>query len=260
MDNVRYAVIGSGSSANSYIFEVGDDLYVIDNGFSLKQFKIRVNDLGFNYTKIKAIFLTHTHSDHMKGVGALSRDLEIPVYAHMNLSEDFFVHKGIEPLQHYILGGLNIMPFDLSHDAEDSIGFYFKIGDLRFTLITDTGVITTQMFELARRSDILFLEANYNEEMLDGGSYPDFLKRRISSNYGHLSNVAAIDLLNELSLVDSCNISYVYLCHLSKNNNSLEAVEDDFEEHYEGHFQYRICNRDEAVSYKERDGLVIPTS
>lgn len=253
---MRYAVIGSGSSANSYVFEVGDSLYVIDNGFSLKQFKERLAGLDFNYTRIKGIFLTHTHSDHVKGVGALSRDLEIPVYAHMDISGDFYIHKGIEPLKHYIFDELNIMPFELSHDAPNSIGFYFKINDTRFTLITDTGVITPRMYELAKRSDILFLESNYNDKLLEAGSYPAFLKRRISSKYGHLSNYEAIKFLNDLSEEDDCNISYVYLCHLSKNNNSVEAVSSDFEEYYEGDFLYRICNRDEAVSYKERLELV----
>lgn len=250
---MRYAVIGSGSSANSYIFEVGDALYVIDNGFSLKQFKSRVVELGFNYTRIKAVFLTHTHSDHCKGIGALSRDLEIPVYAHINVDGDFYQHKGIEPDQHYIIDDLNIMPFELSHDAPDSISFYFKIGDIRYTLITDTGVITSQMYELAKRSDILFLEANYCEKMLESGSYPEFLKQRIRSNVGHLSNRAAINFLNDLSEEDDCKINYVYLCHLSKNNNSIAAIKDDFEEYYDGHFEYRICNRDEAVSYIERE-------
>ncbi len=250
---MRYAVIGSGSSANSYIFEVGQDLYVIDNGFSLKEFKTRVKILGFNYTDIKAVFLTHTHSDHSKGVGALSRDLEIPVYAHIDVQGDFFQHKGIEPSKHYIINELNIMPFELSHDAEHSISYYFKIGDVRYTLITDTGVITPQMFELARRSDILFLEANYCEDMLKEGTYPGFLKRRISSNVGHLSNRAAIKLLNDLSDESECNISYVYLCHLSKNNNSVQAVKNDFEEYYDGDFPYRICNRDESVSFAERN-------
>ncbi len=256
MSSVRYAVVGSGSSANSYIFEVGESLYVIDNGFSLTQFKKRVVDLGFNYTKIKGVFLTHTHGDHVKGVGALSRDLEIPVYAHVDIDGDFYIHKGVEPHQHYIFGDLNIMPFDLSHDVENAIGFYFKIADTRFTLITDTGVITPQMFELARRSDILFLEANYNDEMLESGSYPSFLKRRISSDVGHLSNRESIKMLNDLSDDDDCNISIVYLCHLSKNNNSVEALEDDFEEYYDGRFQYRICNRDESVSHTERGSLV----
>lgn len=249
---MRYAVIGSGSSANSYIFEVGESLYVIDNGFSLKQFKARVAELGFNYTKIKAVFLTHIHSDHSKGIGALSRDLEIPVYAHINVEGDFYSHIGIEPDQHYIIDELNIMPFELSHDAPDSISYYFKIGETRYTLITDTGVVTPQMYELAKRSDVLFLEANYCEDMLRDGSYPGFLKQRISSNVGHLSNRAAIQFLNDLGEDDDCKIGYVYLCHLSKNNNSVAAVEDDFEEYYDGYFPYRICNRDEAVSYLER--------
>ncbi|QEN03776.1 MBL fold metallo-hydrolase [Thiospirochaeta perfilievii] len=253
---MRYAVIGSGSSANSYIFEVGKDLFVIDNGFSLKEFKLRVNKLGFKYTDIRAVFLTHTHSDHSKGVGPLSRDLEIPVYAHKNIKGDFYIHKPIEPFKHYVINELNIMPFDLSHDAKDSISFYFKILEKRVTIITDTGMITPQMYNLAKRSHLLFLEANYCDKLLKSGPYPDFLKRRIQSNVGHLSNISAINFLNDLTSDDNCCISYVYLCHLSKNNNSIEAVERDFSELYTGEIPYRICNRDESVSCDEALGLI----
>lgn len=248
---MKYAIIGSGSSANSYIFEAGNSTYVIDNGFSLREFKRRVSELGFMYTNIKAIFLTHTHSDHLKGVGKLSRDLEIPVYTHIDTEGDFYIQKGLEPEKHYKFDGLNIMPFDLSHDAPNPLGYYFKIGDVRYTLITDTGVLTPKMFQLAKRSDVLFLEANYNEQMLETGSYPVYLKRRISSRRGHLSNKAAINFLNDLYDEDA-NIKYVYLCHLSKNNNSVEALQVDFDEYYEGEFPYRICDREEAVSYLER--------
>ncbi|OQY37720.1 MAG: hypothetical protein B6229_07770 [Spirochaetaceae bacterium 4572_7] len=142
------------------------------------------------------------------------------------------------------------MPFDLSHDAPDAIGYYFKIDDKRFTLITDTGVVTPIMYKLALGSDILFLEANYCEEMLKHGSYPISVKNRISSNLGHLSNRAAINFLNDL-YDDDCSIRQIFLCHLSKNNNSVEAVQRDFDEYYDGDIPYRICNRDEAVSYKE---------
>lgn len=244
---MNFAVIGSGSSANSYIFEAGEDLYVIDNGFSLREFKNRVKNLGFNYTRIKAVFLTHIHSDHSKGIAALSRDLEIPVYAHKNTKGDFFQHKAVEPKKHYVLGELNIMPFELSHDAPNSISFYFKIGATRVTLITDTGVVTREMYELAKRSNILFLEANYCENMLETGKYPPFLKRRISSNVGHLSNRSAITFLNDISKEESCVIESVYLCHLSKNNNSVEVLQENFDELYTGDLPYRICNRDEAV-------------
>lgn len=249
---MRYAIVGSGSSANSYIFEAGDNLYVIDNGFSLREFKRRVKELGFDYTKIKAVFLTHIHSDHLKGVGPLSRDLEIPVYTHLETEGDFYIHKGIEPEKHYKFDGLNIMPFNLSHDAPNAIGYYFKIDDTRCTLITDTGLVTSQMFQLAMRSDIMFLEANYNDDMLKKGSYPYYLKRRISSDKGHLSNIAAITFLNDLWDAEA-NLKQVYLCHLSKNNNSVEAVEEDFEEFYTGEFPYRVCNREEAVSYIETE-------
>ena len=244
---MRYAVIGSGSSANSYIFESGEDLFIIDNGFSLKQFKTRVAELGFNYNKIKAVFLTHMHSDHSKGIGALSRDLEIPVYAHKSIQGDFYIHKRVEPTKHYIIGNLNIMPFELSHDSPHSISYYLKINQSRVTLITDTGVITSQMYELARRSNILFLEANYNIDLLKESAYPHFLKRRISSDVGHLSNNAAITLLNDLSRDEKCNISLTYMCHMSKNSNNKEVLQKDFDNIYSGSIKYIICGRDKSV-------------
>lgn len=253
---MKYAIIGSGSSANSYIFESGNSTYVIDNGFSLREFKRRVNELGFKYTNIKAVFLTHTHSDHMKGVGRLSRDLEIPVYTHHKTNGDFYTQKGLEPGKHYEFDGLNILPFDLSHDAPNAIGYYFKVDDVRYTLITDTGVVTYQMYQFAKRSDILFLESNYNEEMLNKGPYPVYLKRRIKSDTGHLSNENAIKLLNDLGN-DGASIKQVYLCHLSKNNNSVEACQEDFDRLYNANFPYRICNREEPVSYKETFGVKI---
>lgn len=247
---MKYAIIGSGSSANSYIFEAGNSTYVIDNGFSLREFKKRVQNLGFKYTNIKAVFLTHIHSDHFKGVGALSRDLEIPVYTHLKTEGDFYIHKKLVPGEHCKLDGLDIMPFDLSHDAPNALGYYLMINDVRYTLITDTGIVTPIMTQLAKRSDILFLEANYNEEMLNKGPYPIYLKRRIKANTGHLSNDSAIKFLNELDK-DGANIKQVYLCHLSKNNNSVEACQSDFDKYYTAKFPYRICNREEPVSYLE---------
>ena len=243
---MRYGIVGTGSSANSYIFEAQSGLYIIDNGFSLKEFKSRVSKLGFNYTDIKGIFLTHNHGDHMKGVSSLSKDLEIPVYAHKFLKGDFFKHIKIEPEQHYTLDGMDVMPFELSHDAPNSIGFYFKIGDTRFTLITDTGLITPKMYFLAKRSNILFLEANYSVDMLKSSDYPVFLKNRILSSRGHLSNADAIKFLNDLA-ADEQNINIVYLCHLSKNCNSVDELENCFINNYKGDIPYRICQRDEYI-------------
>lgn len=251
---IRYSVLGSGSAANSYIFDTGDFLFVIDNGFTVKEFVRRARLLKYNPADIKYLFLTHTHSDHLKGVAALSRTFQIPVYAHEGTDksklkpEECYEVVYIREKSHYVLGNLDIMPFSTSHDASCSLGYYFMCNDTRFTQITDTGIVTEEMYNCALRSDILFLESNYCEDMLHKGSYPYFLKRRISSDRGHLSNRAAARFLHDLSCDSRCKIEQVYLCHLSENNNTPEAVKECFQEHYKGSVPYRICERSEMVS------------
>lgn len=249
MNKLNYAVISSGSKANSYIFESNNSLYVIDNGFSLKEFKKRVIALGFDYNNIKGIFVTHSHSDHLKGVSKLSLDLKIPVYAHSEIKGNFYKHMKIEPDKRYEIDKLDIVTFKLSHDSKNPkeipLSYSIKIDNQRFTLITDTGVITSEIYNLCKNSDILFIESNYNTDLLENGTYNDFLQDRIK--WTHLSNTQTIDFLNDLSKEKDCNISDVYLIHISENNNSVEAINKDFKNYYHGSFNHIICNNGESV-------------
>ena len=245
---MKHAVIGSGSKANSYIIESNSNLYVIDNGFSLKEFKKRINSMGFDYSKIKGIFLTHKHADHKLGVGRLSRDLKIPVYSSSNLNDNFYKHIPVEANKKYILPDIEVITFQLSHDTDNPIGYSIKTSDnQRFTVITDTGLITPEMYMLAKYSTNLLIEANYNKKILQENSYPDKLKLRISGDTGHLSNNQTIELLNDLSKEHGCLIKNVYLCHISENSNSPEAIKEDFKNLYNGRFNYIICNNNESV-------------
>ncbi len=139
-------------------------------------------------------------------------------------------------------------PFPTSHDAPSSLSYYFEIGGKKITVITDTGIVDEDMYNFALKSDILFLESNYSEEMLQEGGYPYFLKKRISSNVGHLSNFQSAHFLKELYESDHCQIKQIYLCHLSKNNNSVKVVEDEISSIYKGDIPYRICSRDEIIN------------
>ena len=211
------------------------------------EIKKRVKDLGFNYSKIKGIFLTHSHADHKKSVGALSRDLKIPVYTDKENTGNYFKHIILQGEKRYIIDDIDTITFKLSHDAVNPLGFSFKFNDKRLTFITDTGEITGTMYALCKVTDILFIEANYSIEGLKNSTYTDYLKARISSSTGHLSNNQTIDLLNDLSSEESCNISNVYLTHISDNSNSEKAICMDFRIYYKGRFSYTICNNGESV-------------
>jgi len=245
---LRYAVLGSGSSANSYIFENNDFSFIIDNGFSLKELTRRAGVAGFDLSKVSFILLTHAHSDHFKGVGTLSRKYKIPVVVHHYLpDEDFnkmnpYSRMDVVPGKEYNFDSLSIIPFSTSHDACCPLGFYFSFGEETFMLLTDTGTVSDEMRNLAAKTNILFLEANYSKELLMTGHYPGFLKNRISSDKGHLSNDDAIEFLN--SMKDSTP-NMVYLCHLSDSNNSPAYIKEDLKLKLKWKGNIKICNKGE---------------
>ncbi|MCK5201500.1 MAG: MBL fold metallo-hydrolase [Spirochaetales bacterium] len=248
MDSVRYAVLGSGSSANAYIFEKDNFSFIIDNGFSLKELSRRAGVAGFDLSRVKFILLTHTHSDHFNGVGTLSRKYKIPVVVHHLLSDDDFNKMkpfdrlDVIPGKEYSFDALSFTPFSTSHDACCPLGYYFSLGEKTFMLLTDTGMISDEMRSLAEKTEIMFLEANYSADLLRTGSYPAFLKNRISSEKGHLSNDDAIEFLN--SMKDSTP-DMVYLCHLSDSNNSPERIMEDLGIKLKWNGNIQICNRGE---------------
>lgn len=231
---LRYAVLGSGSSGNSYIFENEGISFLVDAGFSGKELLRRVNDFGFDYRNIRSIFLTHGHKDHSRGAHILSRKLHIPV-----------VHYGrFYPGIMKRLKGMDVSSFPTSHDSPGSVSYSFVLGGKRFTIITDTGIVSKEMAGYAGRSDVLFLEANYNEDMLKAGPYPYYLKQRILSELGHLSNYNAVSFLNEL---ETDTLARVYFCHLSGTNNSPEQLEEDVGMNLRWPGKWKICAKDLPV-------------
>ena len=250
---MKYAILSSGSCSNSYIFEKDGLCFVIDNGLSCRRFEERCIDFGFHPGRIDFIFLTHLHSDHLKGVEMLSRKYQIPVVAHKNHGTESLGERGIfkkldvEEGREYVFRHLKFRPFPSSHDSPHSLGYYFCLDDFRFTLITDTGKVTEEMFRYARDSHLLFLEANYSPVMLADGPYPPHLKRRISSAKGHLSNEDAARFMLEITSSGSCKLEHIHLCHLSKNNNTVEKVTEEVSRIYKGEVPWSVCPRGEPV-------------
>ncbi|MDC7221428.1 MAG: MBL fold metallo-hydrolase [Spirochaetales bacterium] len=250
---MRYAILSSGSCSNAYIFEKDDLTFVVDNGLSCRKFEERCLEFGFHPGKINFIFLTHLHVDHLKGVELLSRKYQIPVVAHKNHATEVLGKKGIfkkldvEEGREYEFRHLKFTPFRTSHDSPHSLGFYFSLDGFTFTLITDTGKVTEEMFRYARDSRLLFLEANYSPLMLSEGPYPPSLKKRISSNRGHLSNEEAGRFMTEVTSSGPCSLEHIHLCHLSQNNNTVEKVREEVAQVYQGSIPWTVCPRGEAV-------------
>ena len=253
MDRLKYAVLGSGSKANAYIFEYGDFSFCIDNGFSCREFLRRAELMSFDVSKMKLILLTHTHGDHIRGVGLLSKKLRCPVYKHHRLRpekkirDSFYKTENLVPGKKTVLDAVQVIPFTTSHDAPFPLGYSFLVGGKIFTLITDTGVLSENMFTLARESDVVFLEANHSREMLINGPYPEVLRRRILSERGHLSNDEAGCFVDRLIRNGGDKIGRIYFCHLSEVNNSPETAEAEITLRFDGSVPYRICKRNEMV-------------
>ncbi len=254
IDGLKYAVLGSGSSANSYIFDYKGFAIIVDNGFSCKQVMERAANLGFDTANVKYIFLTHSHEDHFRGIELLSKRLCAPVVMHEKLNinhklkNHLYKRKNIQPGPFYVEDNFRFRAFQTSHDADYSVSYHFELGPAVFTIITDTGVFSDEMVDLAADSDVLFLEANYDDNMLNEGPYPLRLKQRIASDRGHLSNKDAIRFLDEAGFRENSRLKEVYFCHLSSTNNSPEVLESELNERLEWKGQWVICPKGKPVA------------
>jgi phosphoribosyl 1,2-cyclic phosphodiesterase len=252
---VRYAVLGSGSSANSYIIENSSGSVLVDQGFTLPELLYRAEKAAFNIYKLKYIFLTHDHSDHSRGVASLAAYLNIPVIMHKKAviraaGAAGYKRWNIEGYKYYSDEelSLNFTAFPTSHDAPFSMGFFIEMSGFRFTFITDTGSITPLMREFADTTHVLFLESNYSPDMLQNGPYPPFLKARVSGERGHLSNYAAAGFLQSLN---TNRRRRVFLCHLSENNNSPEQLRAEFSGIMPLTAAITVCPRSELMPSEE---------
>ncbi|MGB9679541.1 MAG: MBL fold metallo-hydrolase [Minisyncoccia bacterium] len=228
---MRFCSLRSGSSGNAIYIGYKDVHILIDAGLSGKTIEKALMNINVDPSSLSAILITHEHKDHIIGAGILSRRYNIPIYANeltwdamendiKKISEknkEFFITG-----EEFNIGEIKIMPFKKPHDAADPVGFSLKCGDKKFSIATDLGYMTKGVANYIIGSDILLLEANHDVQMLMSGSYPLSLKKRILSDYGHLSNEAAGDAL--VKLFDINSIGMAFLGHLSLNNNKPELA------------------------------------
>lgn len=223
---LKYCSIGSGSSGNCHYIGSKDTNILIDAGLSGKRVTSSLNEIGVDPSKLDGILVTHEHTDHIKGIGILSRRYKLPIYINYKtwLATKSKIGKVDENLvnifendKSYSIKDLLIRPFSISHDASDPVGFSL-IGDRdeKISIATDIGHVSNNIRENILGSDIVVLESNYDKEMLLMGSYTYSLKKRVMSDIGHLSNEDAakfvVDLINN-------GTENILLAHLSRENN-----------------------------------------
>ena len=232
--SLQIASLNSGSNANCYYIGNKNEAVLIDAGLSCRETDKRLKRLGLDITLIKAIFISHEHADHIAGLPVLSKKYKLPVYITQNtlrncnfeIGNDLtfsFIHN--QPVS---IGELSIMPFIKSHDANDPHSFIVSNNSVQVGVITDIGYACKHVIKHFKLCDAVFLESNYCEQMLENGSYPLHLKRRISSKKGHLSNDQALELFLEHK---PDNLQLLILSHLSQNNNHPEIVNKLFTQH-----------------------------
>ncbi|MFA6618893.1 MAG: MBL fold metallo-hydrolase [Candidatus Neomarinimicrobiota bacterium] len=237
---MKITPLSSGSKGNSYLIESGKTHILIDAGLSAKQLGNRLMDADCDPSNISAIFVTHEHGDHIGGVRVFSKKFKIPVYMNIatyNAACEKHKLEQLNNFQEFKTGeafdfqDIHIHPLKITHDTADPVCFTVNDGRHLAAIVTDLGKLNTLVSMNLRKADILVLESNHDLSMLKcNPMYPEKIKQRIRSNFGHLSNEqsakAALEVLKQGKL------KHLILAHLSENNNSETKVRQCFEKHF----------------------------
>ena len=223
---INFNVIASGSSGNSYFIETDNSYVFVDVGVSCKRI-----EREFNNKKNKDIylFITHEHIDHVKGFKTFNKKYKPNVFLTEGTA-DAMTSKGyemdkcyiIDPDLTYDVDGFEVSPFSIHHDASQPVGYKFNFGERTVTFATDLGIVDNNVLENLKDTETLVLEFNYEDSLIKNGNYPEYLKKRICSIKGHLSNK---DALNTVSKIANDKIQNLFLAHISENNNTYTLVE-----------------------------------
>jgi len=235
----------SGSDGNCYVVESEGTAVIVECGRPYFQTVAFLESIAINPDSVAAIVLTHAHGDHSRSATQFASKHRVPIYAsHGTLSalhlKDPTLGKAVQHGKIYTVGQLDVKPFAVPHDCREPLGFRFEAGSGRAAIATDLGWVPHNVARQFRDLDLLILEANYDPQLLENGSYPSFLKRRVSGTYGHLANAAAA---RAITVCGDHAPSAVWLAHLSEENNSpkhaLQTVSRILRRHGQAHVQIR---------------------
>jgi phosphoribosyl 1,2-cyclic phosphodiesterase len=224
------ASINSGSNGNCYYVGNHSEAVLVDAGISCRETEKRMDKLGLQMEKVKAVFISHEHADHIMGLPVLAKKYGLPVYisattlrnSGMLLPEPSVRHFNTEPVT---IGALRVTAFEKLHDAADPYSFIVEGSGIKVGVLTDIGRACKQVVHYFRQCHAVFLESNYDAQMLEEGSYPRHLQKRIRGGKGHLSNAEALELFETHR---APFMSHLLLSHLSQSNNKPELVLDLF--------------------------------
>lgn len=239
---LHYISFGSGSSGNSCYIGCSQGGIIVDAGLKAEDIEAILNSHGVSMKMVKGLLLTHDHSDHVRYAYKLLRQ-----HQHIRLFCTNRVLNGLlrrhnisRRIKEYHIPIFKEIPFkimdfeitafEVPHDGSDNMGFHIAFGDKRFVLATDLGAVTPRAYHYMSHANYLVIEANYDDDMLRYGRYPEYLKARIRTENGHMQNEATAAFLKEIINPD---LKYIFLCHLSQDNNTpakaLKAVRDALE-------------------------------
>jgi phosphoribosyl 1,2-cyclic phosphodiesterase len=212
----------SGSDGNCYLVESEGTSLLVESGRPAQQVVDSLEANAVDPTSLQGILLTHAHGDHSRSARTMAEKFRVPIYASLGTLgalelEDRSLGKPIFSGRTVTIGDMDVRPFAVPHDCRQPLGFRFESASGRACITTDLGWVPANVAKQFRDLDLLVLEANYDPRLLETGAYPDFLKRRVASTYGHLSNAAAAEAIAACG--DKAPRS-VWLAHLSEHNNS----------------------------------------
>lgn len=258
------ASLNSGSNGNCYYIGNQTEAVLIDAGLSCREIEIRMKMRSLQIKNVKAIFVSHEHTDHIKGVSTLAHKYKLPVYITpgtaengprliKHLSQPFTAHQPVQ------IGGITVIPFGKEHDAADPHSFVVSHAGINIGVITDIGTVCNQVTHYFKQCHAAFLESNYDEVMLANGKYPQLLKNRISGGKGHISNTQALELFIAHR---PPFMTHLLLSHLSRENNTPERAKAIFEP-FAGNTLVTVASRYEAsevyqISHPEPVEIVTP--
>jgi phosphoribosyl 1,2-cyclic phosphodiesterase len=244
--------LASGSNGNCYYVGNEREAVLVDAGVSCREIEKRMRRLGLSMAKVKAVFVSHEHSDHIKGLRVLTNKYNLPVYiTTTTLRNGVYLDKALiqtfRAFESVTIGSLEVHPFPKLHDAADPYSFVVSCNGVKVGVFTDIGRACENLIYHFGQCHAAFLESNYDEQMLENGGYPYYLKKRISSDYGHLSNKQAMELFIEHR---PKFMSHLFLSHLSKNNNCPKLVGEMFNSNA-GEVKIVVASRyEETAVYK----------
>ena len=222
---MKIKVLASGSKGNCSLIETASARFLIDIGITYQRLKKELEKMNLNLDDIDALLLTHAHNDHTSGLKVLLKHTTFKIYANKDIIKELTVDIDKERIELYNsimhLNSTELTIFKTSHDAKGSVGFLIIDDGSSLVYITDTGYLNRKYFKLLTNRNIYYIESNHDEKMLMDGPYPYYLKQRILSDEGHLSNETTSKYLKKL-VGDSTK--YIILAHLSEHNNKEELA------------------------------------